>query len=94
MESFMSLLYTVSFIFSIWLLIYIYLKLPRTIDVITARDNDKVLFKVYSKHNSFTVHDFTKFRKMKISFRSYVDVEAYIFRRINGWQGTTFKSLS
>lgn len=68
------------------ILIYILLKLPRTIDVVYDDSNKQVLFKVFSKRGSFLVYDYTRTRRMKIIFKTYVDVEAFINRRVNGWQ--------
>lgn len=60
--------------------------LPKPIDVVYNKDKSKKLFKIYTQVSGFRVKDYSSsFSRRSIYFRSYVDVEAYIKRRINGW---------
>lgn len=61
------------------------LTLSKPIDTIFDR-NKKVLFKIFSRRGSFIVYDYTgNGGTLKIEFRTYVDVEAYVSRKKNGW---------
>lgn len=66
----------------IWL---IYILFPRYIDVIVDED-DVLLFKIYqARSGKFYVKDYTGMLRAKLPFKTYVDLEAYIYRKLNGW---------
>lgn len=73
------------FVVPIVILVLILILMPHLIDLVYTKDGD-LMFKVYSRKSGiFLVKDYTRHFKRKIYFKSYVDVEAYISRRINGW---------
>ena len=57
--------------------------IPKPIERIT-NSRGKILIEVYqNKLGHFRVHD--KITRRKLSFRTFVDTESYIMRRLNRW---------
>lgn len=81
----------ISYITIIILIIMLLMSLPRLVDQVFDI-NDKVMFKIYSKRSgSFRVDDFTRGFRKKINFKTYIDVQAYVLRRVNGWDINNYK---
>lgn len=63
---------------------YIIIIWPRPIDEVRD-DRNRLLFTIYQSGRGFQVNDHNGIIKRKIYFKTYVDVEAFIKRRINNW---------
>lgn len=70
--------------FAVLLFIFI-IYYPRSIDEV-RNDKNKLLFTIYQSGFRFIVHDYRTLFKRRIVFKTYVDVEAFIQRRVNGWK--------
>lgn len=91
MEDYQVVIIVVLSIVLLGLLLYLLTPKEHPIDVIKDRDGT-ILFKVYARGTTFGVVDYTKkynSTKVTILFRSYIEVEAYISKRFNGWDNVT-----
>lgn len=73
------------YIFVPIILIIIIIIWPRQIDTVYSKDKTKILFKIYKRDLGFQVRDYTSSFTKKIYFKTYIDVEAYIIRKLLGW---------
>lgn len=74
--------------FSLLFLVFIIIIWPRPIDEVRD-DRNRLLFTIYQSGRGFQVNDHQGITKRRIYFKTYVDVEAYVKRRVNSWNDLT-----
>ncbi len=72
-------------IFILFIVIVVILGHPKPIQVL--KDNQgRELFLIYTKAFGFTVLDNTGIKTVRITFKTYQEIEAYVNRKMNGWK--------